>query len=303
MTKILTLLLVLCMYGFAFSRTQNNIDTINRTNSKGEREGWWVLSKDNTAVSSSSPIKFKEGFYINGRKGGVWITYYEDGITPRLIGEYADNRPAGSYFRFDRQGNLKQASAIPKFISTKQSVQVTNPIFSCKMLFNQRDIVAGEVFFTHRLFKKDLAVQFWVETSVETVQTESKLVDFSWLNANYTNILLTYNAIRTPKKMRLTEPVLISHTPISENKKHQSAAKGLNYYYPPAIKYPRVAKGLVFVPNGLNKLYTENSEIWIDGHFMNGQLYAGKVFIYDRDGVLLKVRVYNEGVYSSDGGL
>jgi antitoxin component YwqK of YwqJK toxin-antitoxin module len=60
---------------------------------------------------------------------------------------------------------------------------------------------------------------------------------------------------------------------------------------------------MVFVPNGLNKLYTENSEIWIDGHFINGKLYSGKVFIYDRDGVLLKVRVYKNGVYDSDGVL
>ena len=302
MTKTLMLLFVLSLYSFAFSGTQKKSDTINRTNSMGEREGWWVISNDNKAIFSSTDPKFKEGFYVKGRKSGVWITYYEDGTTPRLIGEYADNRPSGSYFRFDRQGNLEQASAIPKAISTKQSVQVSNPIFSCKMLFNQRDIVAGQVFFAHRLFKKDLAVQFWVESSMETIKSESKLVDFSWLNANYTNILLTYSAIRTPKKMRLVEPILISQKPIKENDK-QHSAKNLNYYYPPIIKSPRVANGLVFVPNGLNKLYTESSEIWIDGHFVNGQLYSGKVFIYDRDGVLLKVRIYKEGIYSSDGGL
>jgi antitoxin component YwqK of YwqJK toxin-antitoxin module len=60
---------------------------------------------------------------------------------------------------------------------------------------------------------------------------------------------------------------------------------------------------MVFMPNGLNKVYTESAEIWMDGHFMNGQLYTGKVFVYDHDGVLLKVRLYKNGIYESDGVL
>jgi hypothetical protein len=262
-----------------------------------------VLSKENHPIASNHGIKCKEGRYLNGRKNGVWVTYYEDGATPRLIGEYSDNRPSGSYFRFDRKGDLQQASAIPKSISVQQSVQVSNPIFSCRMLFSERDVVAGQVFFSNRLFKKNNAVEFWMESSMKTIKSESKLVDYTWLNANYTKILLTYTAIRTPKNMRILEPEAIAEIKPKVAQKRVSVAKELNYYYPPVIKQPRVGKGMVFVPNGLNKLYTESSEIWIDGHFMNGQLYSGKIFIYDRDGVLLKVRVYKDGVYDSDGVL
>lgn len=302
MIRILLLSLVVSFAGITFAGTTRNSDTTNRLNKSGEREGWWVLSKGNDPIVANHGVKFKEGRYINGRKNGVWITYYEDGTTPRLIGEYSDNRPSGSYFRFDRKGDLRQASAIPKSISVQQSVQVSNPLFSCKMLFNQRDVVAGQVFFARRIFKKDLAVEFWVESSMKTIKSESKLVDYTWLNANYTKILMTYTAIRTPKKMRVAEPEIAEIKP-KVAQKRVSVAKELNYYYPPVIKQPRVGKGMVFVPNGLNKLYTENSEIWIDGHFMNGQLYSGKIFIYDRDGVLLKVRVYKDGVYDSDGVL
>lgn len=276
---------------------------INRLNANGEREGWWVVAANNDPIAvNESTIKYKEGKYHNGRRVGVWITYHEDGVTPRLIGEYADNRPAGTYFKFDKKGKLIQASSVPRRIPATQSIESSNPLYSCKMMFSQREIIAGQVFFTNRLFKKDLAVQFWMSASMEQTQTESKLVDYSWLNANYTNILTAYTAIRTPKTLR-TESMLaeIDKKPVTQNA--PSPNRGLAYFHPPVLRSPRVAKGLTFQPNGLNKVYTENSEIWMDGYFVKGQLFNGKVFVYDRDGVLLKVRVYKDGIYDSDGVL
>lgn len=284
---------------FAASSAQR----INRLNANGEREGWWVVAADNDPISPNEDTKkYKEGNYRNGRRVGVWVTYYEDGVTPRLIGEYADNRPAGTYFKFDRKGSLVQASSVPRRIPASQALVTSNRLYSCKMMFSQREIIAGQVFFANRLFKKDLAVQFWMTASMEHTESESKLVDYSWLNANYTNILTAYTAIRTPKKMRL-EPLMAETVSAPVQQNAPAANRGLAYYHPPVLRSPRVAKGLTFQPNGLNKVYTENSEIWMDGYFIKGQLYNGKVFVYDRDGVLLKVRVYKDGVYDSDGVL
>jgi hypothetical protein len=301
MTRLLLLTLLLLSVGFVQANDLKAKTSRNHLNAHGEREGFWVVSKDNDPILDGQTAKYKEGSYKNGRKEGVWITYYEDGVTPRLIGEYADNRPAGTYFKFDRKGELVRASSVPKRISIKQSVQSSNSVYSCKMMFNQREMIAGQVFFTHRIFKKDLSLQFWVGESLEQVKSETKLVDYSWLNANYTKVLMTYTAIRTPKKMRI-EPLQKAISPIKEKNVSQNT-KGLAYYHPPLLKDPRVSKGMVFMPNGLNKVYTESAEIWMDGHFMNGQLYTGKVFVYDHDGVLLKVRLYKNGIYESDGVL
>lgn len=303
MLRILSLSLITALTFSVFAGNDRNTDTINLVNRNGERNGWWILGSDSKPYVSGKAIKAREGRYVNGRREGVWITYYEDGKTPRLIGEYADNRPSGAYFRFDRKGDLIQASAVPKRISAKQSVQVSNSFFSCRMMFNQRDMVAGQVFFTHDVFHKKEAIQFWTESSIQSVKSSFSIVDYSWLTANYTRILAVYTSIRTPKKMRVeSAPVKVNNTPKAEKPK-VTPSKDLSYYYPPLIKHPRVAKGLVFEPNGFNKLYTESSEIWVDGYFVNGRLNSGKIFIYDRDGVLLKVRVYKNGVYESDGGL
>lgn len=300
---ILLLLLLLLNTAIGSAKTTDDV-AINRLDKKGERIGYWVLDEDNNPVGQTSENKAREGMYKNGRKEGVWILYFEDGTTPRIIGEYSDNRPSGAYFRFKKHGELVQASSVPKRISPKQSVQVSNPVFSCRMLFDNKDIVAGQVFFANHIFKQQKSVQFWMESSMNVVPSMAKEVDYTWLNSNYNAILTTYLKIRTPRNLRADdiEPVsTISITPLNVQVNTESKSK--NYYYPPQVKLPRVGKGLTFMPNGFNKLYTESNEIWMDGHFEDSQLKSGKVFIYDKDGILLKVRVYKDGVYESDGVL
>jgi hypothetical protein len=70
----------------------------------------------------------------------------------------------------------------------------------------------------------------------------------------------------------------------------------------PIVQRPRT-KGAKFVLNGYNKVYNQNDEIWQDGTFRNGQLWDGKVYEYDSDGILLRVKVFKKGVYHSDGQL
>ena len=71
---------------------------------------------------------------------------------------------------------------------------------------------------------------------------------------------------------------------------------------PPYLKNPKT-KGVQFNLFGYNKVYNENDEIWMDGIFKNGQLWDGKVYTYDRDGILQRVLVYKEGKYHSEGQL
>ena len=70
----------------------------------------------------------------------------------------------------------------------------------------------------------------------------------------------------------------------------------------PAVGQPRT-KGSPFMPNGYNKVYNLNDEIWQDGDFRSGALWNGKLYVYDEDGILLKVRVFKNGYYNSDGQL
>jgi antitoxin component YwqK of YwqJK toxin-antitoxin module len=41
----------------------------------------------------------------------------------------------------------------------------------------------------------------------------------------------------------------------------------------------------------------------MEGDFKDGRLFDGRLYIYDEDGLLLKVEVYKDGKYHSDGQL
>lgn len=291
--------LFLCFPLFAKS---TGADTLNRIDKLGRRYGYWIVDNQNEPIAMNATTKWKEGTYVKGRKEGVWINYFEDGKTPRLIGEYADNRPAGAFFRFNNKGALQQASSVPRKVRYAQSIAASNDVFTCKMNFENKEVVAGQVYFSQKIIKKN-AFQFWVEKSLEAISSESKVIDFTWMNTNYDKLYAKYLEVRTPNNQlketaKIEKEVLKIEATIS--KEQESARKG-KYFLPPLVRNPRVASGLKFQSNGFNKLYTVDNEIWIDGYFKNGQLQDGKVFIYDTDGVLLKVRVYKNGMYESDG--
>jgi antitoxin component YwqK of YwqJK toxin-antitoxin module len=60
-------------------------------------------------------------------------------------------------------------------------------------------------------------------------------------------------------------------------------------------------KGIPFNPDGYNKVYNEKNELYLEGIFKNGLLWDGKHYLYDRDAILLKVEVYKDGKYFSEG--
>lgn len=69
----------------------------------------------------------------------------------------------------------------------------------------------------------------------------------------------------------------------------------------PPISITQLTRGVPFKPNGYNKIYNDNDEIWQDGEYKNGKLWNGKVYIYDSDGILLRILIYKEGIYEADG--
>lgn len=301
--SIFTFLFLLTNSGW--SAKVNEADTLNKLDAHGKRTGYWVVDEANDATSLESKFKRKEGRYIKGRKFGAWICYYPDGKTPRLIGEYLDNRPGGAYFRFDKKGELVQASTVQRKITQSQNLEVNNGLFACRMMFHNHEMVAGQVFFAKRAFHVPYSYQFWVEESLNQNQSKNAVVNFAWLSQNYPQLYSTYLNVRTPRKVNVENPEI--QNVVSKIEKIQDSNPSNNprntVMNAPFIHAPRVAKGVVFQPNGFNKLYTVSDEIWIDGQFKNGQLKDGKVFVYDRDGVLLKVRIFKDGLYVSDGGL
>ncbi len=274
--------------------------SMNDFSSTGKRIGYWCLDKNNKAVEKNSVLKVSEGEFKNGRKSGVWVLFYEDGKTTRVVAEYKDNRPNGVFFRFNREGKLHFASSTNDKLKGNVPKEIENTFFACKMNFDDQNVIAGQIFFKTPILAKN-SIQFWNAKSIESVNVTSEKKDFSWIDKNYNKLYEVYLAFRNPNNLLSSNIIAQSSRilPASVN----SSTVVINSERAPLIRNPRTASGIAFQPNGWNKLYNSENDIWMDGLFKDGQLKDGKVFLYDSDGVLLKVRVFKNTVYTSDGVL
>ncbi|NRA10936.1 MAG: hypothetical protein HRT57_03150 [Crocinitomicaceae bacterium] len=85
-------------------------DTINQTDENGKKQGYWVYyGKDRPEAGYPDEGKIEEGPYLNDRKEGLWIKYYNDGVTPKLKGEYHNNRPSGQYWKGNLDGSERES--------------------------------------------------------------------------------------------------------------------------------------------------------------------------------------------------
>jgi hypothetical protein len=93
--KTLIFRISLCLLESNYGLSQN--DTINQLDESGRKQGHWIYyGNDRPAAGYPDSGIIEEGPYINNRKEGIWIKYNIDG-TPRLKGEYRDNRPHSIY--------------------------------------------------------------------------------------------------------------------------------------------------------------------------------------------------------------
>ncbi len=68
----------------------------------------------------------------------------------------------------------------------------------------------------------------------------------------------------------------------------------------PAEEKPNIGE---FTGNGYFILYNKNKQISQKGEFKDGRLYNGKIYRYNKDGILIRVEVYKNGRYIGDAPL
>ncbi|MFA6703160.1 MAG: hypothetical protein WCS06_10935 [Dysgonamonadaceae bacterium] len=71
-------------------------EKINRLNSKGQKEGFWV---------DIAKYRIKESYYKNGILSGVFKEYNQKGRL-LILGEYKNGRMCGTWFYFGNVGHL-----------------------------------------------------------------------------------------------------------------------------------------------------------------------------------------------------
>lgn len=283
---MLTLTGMLCSFG-AYSATFADQDGKNSRDSEGRKQGKWVyLGKDRPTEGFPAEGKIEEGKYVDDRKEGTWVKYYNDGITPKLKGEYKNNRPEGGYVKLSPKGIIIEKGTFTKgkYIDSLVRYHLDGAI-SYQGFYNEQGNEEGKI--RHLYANGQIEFEYTSENGIP----RGKAVRY-YENGDIKEILQFGDGgqIINSDKREMVNPVVKLKDP------------AVSKEMAPTVSNPNT-KGAKFSPNGYNKIYNANQEIWQDGDFKNGRLWDGKVYEYDRDGILLKVRVFKSGVYHSDGQL
>ncbi len=265
----------------------NQDDKINQKDSQGKKQGRWIyFGKDRPEEGFPNDGKIEEGPYKDDRKNGTWTKYYNDGTTPKLKGEYVNNRPQGSYIKYYPNGKIREEGTFERNLY-KDSLK----------RFHENGKVEYEANFNGE-GKEHGTVKYYypngqLEFEYKSVEGKPNGKATRYYENGDVKEVLVYGADGTVEKSEQRE--MVSPAVKVEN-------PGASKETAPKVTSPKT-KGIKFQPNGYNKVYNNIDEIWQDGTFKNGQLWDGKVYEYDRDGILLKVKVFKNGVYHSDGQL
>ncbi len=276
-------------------------DTLNFTDDKGRKQGKWIVygqERPKELKESSPPftgyyvaytyitdasgkkvdsLKLQEGNYVDDRKEGTWIKYHEDGKTPKLIGEYENNHPKGKYIKFWPNGKIRETGNYEKNKSLDSLHRFyENGQLEYEAWFNQDGKEDGRVNFYHPNGQLEFTyvAKNGVPYDAYHYDARGKQISFQ-----------SEPSVCGPTSMPKTEPTTGDCRP------------------PTQIQGEPNTNGIPFKKESYNKIYNGDNEIWQDGIFKNGQLWDGKEYVYDRDGILLKVRIYKEGKHIYDGQL
>jgi antitoxin component YwqK of YwqJK toxin-antitoxin module len=261
---------------------------VNKTDKEGKKQGKWIyFGKDRPESGYPENGKVEEGTYQDDRKHGYWTKYYNDGKTPKLKGEYENNRPKGNYVKYYETGKIKEQGTFirDKYLDTLRRFH-ENGVLEYEAKYNDGGKEEGAVSY----YYANGQVEF--EYISKDGKPTGKAIRY-YENGDIKEIL-SFNAdgslAGSPIQKQMVHPPVVVKDPGASN---ETARK---------IATPKVKDGK-FDPNGYNKIYNTNDELEQDGDFKDGRLYNGKMYIYDSDGLLLKVKIYKNGVYHSDGQL
>jgi len=262
--------------------TSSAPDTLNRLDDLGRKEGWWqLLAPLPEKVGYAAGAVVEEGRYTDNKRTGIWRHYWPNGKVKSEI-TYAKGLPRGSYITYFEDGTKEEQGAwdLDRNTGTFKRWH-PNGRLSQEFIFDQYGTRDGEQKYYHE------NGQLEADVTVKQGREEGKLkryyangeleetVDFAGSRADQAS----FKSYRP--KQRVPEP---------KPDKASLAA--------PAKTAQETTNATDFRAEGWNTLYNNEHRLSQQGEYRKGRLWNGKVYKYDRNGLLYKVEVYVEGKYA-----
>lgn len=224
--------------------------------------------KDLPDLNYPKNAKVEEGNLVDDRKEGYWIKYFEDGTSVKLKGEFENNRPNGRYYKYYRNGKLKESGTF-----------VSGVFVDSLKRYREDGFLEYEAFF-NRDGKENGTVNYY-----------------------YRSGKLEYTYLATDGKISNGKRYNEDGSEMDASKAHEKVVETdlfLKKIKAPALTAEETSSG--FLADGYNKIL-KNNLVYQEGSFKGGLLYDGSIYIYDQANKLIKIEVYKEGFLHSYGQL
>lgn len=264
-----------------------NVSAQNFTDENGRKQGLWIYTGAmRPAAGYPAEGIIEQGNYIDDRKVGVWMKYYEDGVTVKHKADYRNNRPGGPYEKYYLNGQVQEKScfergryscefrrwyengSIWEYKSRDSSLRyfengclalmiiydsVSNRSVRYSYVSEQCNVVKDSIFQSpepsnnYGVVREVVACNFGQNSSPNTIRTENFIQEFP----------------------SYSDSTLCSCTAETERQ----------------------------------KCYNTSNEIIFQGTCVDGKLNEGRLYFYDKDMILLKIEVWKDGKYCREGQL
>lgn len=253
-------------------------DTLNQVDSEGKKQGYWIIyGKDEPEKRYPAEGKIAEGTYKDDRKHGEWKLYYRDGVTVRIKGGFENSRPIGEYETYDIDGKLLRKGPII-YCRGLGCLDTNN-----KVEYNE----FGKTLFYFEDGSVEMECTFNNGVPIDTVKRYYPNGDLKELII-FDSSGVVINSYSKPQGIRDSsgrEVYRISKPPLNE-------ISTLKNMLPKVEPCPQS-----------DKVFDKNRELLYEGEFKDCRLWNGKYYIYDKDGLLMKVEIWKEGKYFGEGQL
>lgn len=290
MKQLLYLLVFTLCLGTAVAQSSsgNAGNGINQLDENNRRTGKWVVKAEagkhpNYKVGST----VEEGNYENGRKNGIWKTYYPNGNLKSEI-TYENSRTKGPYTLYYENGKVEEKGNWARTKNTGDFKRYhSNGKLAQDFTFTETGKRSGKQ--TYYYANGNLRLEGnWVEGQENGEMREyyenGDLMEVKSFNdGNLDKSSIAAYAAKTPQKDALEKQLEEGENVNVKAEKDEKPNQG------------------GFDGNGYKKLYNINHQIVKDGVFKNFRLMDGKYYKYDENGLLTQVMIFKNGKYIGDG--
>ncbi|MCF6367019.1 MAG: hypothetical protein L3J35_12560 [Bacteroidales bacterium] len=282
MKKIAYILLFLMFSFFNIHAQTYDIfegDTINYTDANHNKQGYWVVFKNRTSQ------KLQEGMYFQGKKDGVWKSYYVNGNLKSLI-TYVKGEKSGEAKIYYENGNIAEEGTwvVDKWVGKYKSYY-KNGKLSYLWNYNDYGNRSGYQQYFYKNGNKKIEGE-WIDGKEHGVIKEYYETGTLRVEKNFSLGECDSATIKTYSENEIPDDIVI------EIRKDSIISKNSNI---DTIVIEKNDSLEIFSGTGYHIFYNINKRTEKEGEFVNGILINGKQYFYNNSGELEKTAIYKNG--------